>query len=172
MKSKTIILILFFISNASFSQEVYPLHPSIGDTLELDEKIDYSLFYFIPNTGFKYATISFEIDSFYLNSIYSDSISKKVLTKEMIIEAQQNIEKINNYYRLKAEKDKLEIRNKSNSKSYVDRPTGKTPIISNPILNENMKKEARMNIRLQEDAIRMKEYQYNNQTRQLRIELK
>lgn len=169
MKSKISFFSLFiFISLTVLSQSSYPLHPSVGDTIEVIEKLDYSLFPFVANPNFKYGVISFEDEKFYLNAVYNDTTSKHLLSKEAIIEAQKNIEKINAYYRLKAENDKK----KDSSSYYANRPSGKAPVLFNDAMNEQIKKEARMYIRLQEDARRLKDQEDGIQPNQLRIEFR
>ena len=92
----------------SFSQDVYPLHPTVGDTIDRGEKLDYSLFANSPNDSFNFSVIKYLNSGFILiknrafkgldGSIkgYSDST---LLTQEQIIEEQQKIQKINAYYK-------------------------------------------------------------------------
>jgi hypothetical protein len=135
-------------------QNIYPLHPSVGDTIERTEKLDYSLFSFIPNSDFDYATIVFLRDSFYLavKSFNNESTSKEFLSKDALIEAQKSIEKINKYYRYLATK-------KNDTSSYqpqIRKPKA-PPLRMDGPMTEQMKKEARMNVRLKDDARRQRE---------------
>ncbi len=148
------------------TNQVYPLHPSVGDTLSLVEKLDYSLFPNIPNKAFDYGFITFEENNYVLNVSFQEKLQKHVLSKETIIEAQQNIEKINQYYRLRAKMDSLPEDNKSMQ------PDKKAPVLFNENMNEEMKRQVRMNVRLQEDARRMREYEMGIRPNELRIEFK
>lgn len=169
-------LILTFVFSLSsfqlFCQNAYPLHPSVGDTLEQIEKLDYSLFPFIDNEPFDYGVIGFEGESFVLK-IHTESANwKQKLSQEQIIEAQQNIEKINAYYRLKAEKEALEQKEKEEARYAANRPSGKEPVIFDDARTNQMKKEARMMVRLREDRLRMQNTPGNIQPNQLRFEFK
>ncbi len=161
-------ILMLIMSHAGKSQDAYPLHPSVGDTLDLLEKLDYSLFPFAENTDFNYGVIRFQEDHFELHSSYVGGDSIFSLSQEQLVEAQQNIEKINAYYRLKAEEAK-----KPKEEVHFDgRPTGKKPVFFNESTSEQIRKEARMNMRLQDDAQRMLDNQRGIQQNQLRIEFK
>lgn len=159
------LLLLFFsiISlQTAMCQSVYPLHPSVGDTIELQEKLDYSLFADVDNNTFQYATIKFENNGFILEVNGKDNdpllgeieiVTTGKLSQEEIIEEQKKIQKINAYYKYLMER-----------KEYADNETKKT--VEPPAINlqgplqERMKKEARMMIRLKEDQIRANEFQF------------
>jgi len=162
----SLFVLFFFLSTPSFSQDIYPLHPSIGDTLESIEKLDYSLFPKVENTGFDYAVIKFQKERFILYTYYNSEENSIALSQEEIIEAQQNIEKINQYYRLKANQENQT----EEDQSLSDRPSGKTPVYFNDVMNDQIKKEARMYLRLKEDAQRMKDHQNGISPNQLRID--
>lgn len=153
MKSLLSIIFVLICTNAS-AQQHYPLHPSIGDTIDRNEKLDYSLFPTIANQDFEFATISFEKDSFYLviSKIEDNSTQKMLLSKSDLIQAQQNIEKVNRYYRYKANQAKDTNSYQSSLGEQKSRP-----IRMDGPMTEQMKKDARMNIRLREDARRRKE---------------
>ncbi len=168
----------FFLTIIS-AQDVYPLHPSVGDTIDVDEKLDYSLFPKIDNDGFQYATIQFKGEKFVLivNSI--DLIDKEVgleaetvsdidLSQEEIIEEQQKIQKVNAYYKYLAEEASKP------KKSVVSAPGKAVPIRLEGAMSEKMKKEARMNVRLKEDNRRLQEFEMGLRPnpRELRIEFK
>lgn len=148
-------LLSFFllISLTAISQTYYPLHPSVGDTIDRLEKLDYSLFPSIPNTEFGYALIQFKDDSYQI--LVSDQNGKsnlKKVSKEQLIEAQQNIEKINAYYKRMAS-EKLKDENKAD----IGTAKKSIPIRIEGPMSEQMRKEARMNIRLREDSRRQRE---------------
>ena len=151
------LLIVPFLALSIFTyaqQQYYPLHPSLGDTIDRNEKLDYSLFPSIGNQDFEFATIIFEKDSFYLMIRYlnDDTYQKKQLSKTDLIQAQQNIEKINKYYRYKANQAKDTNTYQSSLGEQKSRP-----IRMDGPMTEQMKKDARMNIRLREDARRKRE---------------
>ena len=98
------LILSYFVSSA---QVVYPLHPAVGDTIDTEEKLDYSLFTNTENKNFNFATIQY-IDSNFtlvqnrsvkqlngLTAVINDSV---VLSQTQIIKEQQKIEKINAYY--------------------------------------------------------------------------
>lgn len=163
---------LFFLLTAFAlkvdAQDIYPLHPTVGDTIDKFEKLDYSLFPSVGNENFDFAIIRYHNGNYFLET-KTDSLTEKLaLSKELIIEQQQNIEKINAYYRLKAA-------DTSKTKAiYLDenRPTGKEPVYLNEQLKKQISKDARMRIRLQEDRRRMLENQRGIQNNQLHIEFK
>jgi hypothetical protein len=150
-KINSIILIFFLTSHFSAAQEgVYILHPSIGDTIDRVEKLDYSIFPKTHNPDFKEAYITMKNDSFFLNAIYFENFKKeRYLPKEEIIEAQKGIEKVNAYYRLLADSSKTNY----TSTNYN---SDKMKMDMKGALGESAKKEARMYQRLQEDQRRAK----------------
>lgn len=151
-------------------QVYYPLHPSIGDTLDRMEKLDYALFPKVKNPNLSYCLINFEANEYQLLAFYQEKNEpiKHLLVREEIIEAQRNIEKINAFYRRKAKEDSL----KPKKEVLPNRPTGRTPSYTQGTLSEKAKKEARMYIRLQEDRRRMEQHQRGIQPNQMRIEFK
>lgn len=99
------ILILFhFISTA---QVVYTLHPSVGDTIDSLEKLDYSLFPITEINGFNFATILYLNSTFTLienrsvkqtNGLLKEVNDSIILSQEQIINEEVKIEKINTYF--------------------------------------------------------------------------
>lgn len=175
MKCLLLFLSCLFIK-AAISQDVYPLHPSVGDSIDLEEKLDYSLFPKIDNNGFEYATIQFEDDMFKLvvfvkyndkeTGLEMETTYQEVLTQEEIIEEQQKIQKVNAYYRYLAEEEKK-------PKTNTTQPSPKSvPIRLEGPMSEKMKKEARMSTRLKEDSRRAQEFEMGLRPRELRIEFK
>ena len=159
----SVLLLSFSIVSA---QQSYPLHPSIGDTIDRNEKLDYSLFPAVANQDFKFAIIEFAKDSFFLAISNSNTsvIKTKFLSKEELIEAQKTIEKVNRYYRYQANQP-------ADTNSYQSQLTevkGR-PIRMDGPMTEQIKKEARMNIRLREDERRRREFDQGIRGRQLYI---
>ncbi len=81
-----------------------------------------------------------------------------------LITAQKNIEKVNAYFRFKAA-DTLKNENLFNDNN-------KKPIQVQSALSNQSKKELRMQLRLKEDAIRMREREQGFRPNEIRIEFK
>lgn len=99
------ILMLFYTSSAA--QVIYQLHPSVKDTIDYIEKLEYSLFTITDNNGFNFATIQYNNSGFILienrslkktNGLITEFNDSIVLTQEQITREEQIIEKINAYY--------------------------------------------------------------------------
>jgi len=150
------------------SEEFYILHPSVGDTIEKVDKLDYSLFPKIDNQSYSHGLIRFKSDSFFLESYLTKQESKwYYLSKEEIVEAQKNIEKINDFYRRQAKEDSEE-----GSSSIIKRKPNSSATL-NASMSEQMKKEARMQIRLREDQRRQDEFRKGiRPSNQLHIEFR
>ena len=145
-------IILFFLFSLKLNAQegVYILHPSVGDTIDRVEKLDYSIFPKTKNPNFKVAYITMKNDSFILNAVYFENYKiERFLPTEEIIEAQKGIEKINAYYRLQADSTQI----KYSSSNYN---SNKIKIDMNGALGEKAKKEARMYQRIQDDQRRAK----------------
>ncbi len=140
------LILSYFVSSA---QVVYPLHPAVGDTIDTEEKLDYSLFTNTENKNFNFATIQY-IDSNFtlvqnrsvkqlngLTAVINDSV---VLSQTQIIKEQQKIEKINAYY------DHLIKEEKNAAQEENDRVLEqKIPIRFTGPMNERLKlKRARL----------------------------
>lgn len=173
MKNILLFFCILLIQNVN-SQNVYPLHPSVGDTIDVTEKLDYSLFPEIENSGFQYATIQFKKNKFILEIVERD-IDKETgleietsygqdLSQEKIIEEQQKIQKINAYYKYLAEEA---TKPKKQPTQAIQKSV---PIRFEGAMSEKMKKEARMNLRLKEDSRRMQEFEMGLRPREVRIE--
>lgn len=159
----------------SFAQDVYPLHPTVGDTIDRDEKLDYSLFENSPNDSFNFSVIKYLNSGFILienkafkrsdGSIlnYNDST---VLTQNQIIEEQQKIQKINAYYKYLAEEAKKP------KKEEYKKLEKKIPVRFDGPISDQMRKENRMKARLVEDQRRIEEFQMGMRPREMRIEFR
>ena len=120
-------LILTFVFSLSsfqlFCQNAYPLHPSVGDTLEQIEKLDYSLFPFIDNEPFDYGVIGFEGDRstgnrlflwetfHYLNSLNDFRFELKLLETdyEWVKSGLVNLPNTSTYKRFEVPSDVFEL---------------------------------------------------------------
>ena len=155
-------LVFLFTAIPSFSQGVYPLHPTVGDTIDRDEKLDYSLFAASENDNFNFSVIKYLNSGFILIEnralkesndtvkYYNDTL---LLSQEQIIEEQQKIQKINAYYRYLAEEAK---KPKQEDYKSVEK---KIPIRFDGPISDQLKKEDRMKARLANDQRRMEEFQ-------------
>lgn len=170
MNCKLVLLLSFFciIVLSISAQDVYPLHPTVGDTIDKYEKLDYSLFPSVKNNNFQFAVILYETDQFYLETASDSFLYKYPISQAEIVEQQQNIEKINAYYRLKeadtSQTEELILKD--------ERPTGKDPVYLNEQLKKQISKDARMRVRLKEDRERMLQNQRGIPNNQLHIEFK
>lgn len=171
-KKKVLLTTLFLLCNiiVSIGQNVYPLHPSVGDTIDLNEKLDYSLFEKTKNTEFGPATIQFINNEFVLIFTYIDSATSLEIhttvsiSQEDIIAEQQKIQKINAYYKYLAEEEK-----NPKPKEYKVLEQ-KLPIRFDGPISEKIKKDARMKVRLVEDQRRMDEFQMGLRPREMILE--
>jgi|SRR5690554_1599808 len=167
---KTILVVLCLLSLKIYSQETYPLHPAVGDTISLMEKIDYALFPEISNKQFAFLTITYAESRFYLKSYDSISMLISIDTAfiEEIVEAQKNIEKINAYYSIKAEGN-------TSSESVMFTKNSKqtlSPLVFNDGQREKTQKEVRMEVRLREAKARSHEHQKGYRPNSISIEFK
>ena len=166
---------LIFAGLPSFAQDVYPLHPSVGDTTDRNEKLDYSLFVKSANSGFNYATINYLSDGFVLienrsrkqpNGLIRQYTDTTELTQNQIIKEQQKIQKVNAYYQYlakEAEKPKVELPKKMDKKM---------PIRFEGPISEKMLKEDRMRARLLEDQRRMQDFEMGLRPREVSIQFR
>jgi hypothetical protein len=133
------------------AQHYYPLHPSVGDTIELIEKLDYALFPKAKNPDLTYCLIDYHQDDgeFKLLVKYQNQSEFLVLplSKDELIEAQKNIEKINQFYKQQAIRDSIA----ATENKFPNKPSGKAPVIMSGPMLERAKKQARMYQRLEED---------------------
>lgn len=163
-----------FISLTAFSQDVYPLHPSVGDTIDVNEKLDYSLFSKSMNNGFNYATINYINSSFVLienrtrkqpNGLFRTYTDSTLLAQDQIIEEQQKIQKINAFYQYLAEEAE-----KPKVVEY-EAPAKKLPIRFEGPISVKLQREDRMRARLKEDQRRMEDFQMGLSPREVGIQL-
>ncbi len=77
------------------------LHSSVGDTIDLHEKIKYDLFLDIPNTNFKHATISQIDDAVVLKFKEGTTIKKKTISNSDIEMYKERISLLNAYFEKK-----------------------------------------------------------------------
>ena len=166
-------LTFFFSTILSFSQGVYPLHPLVGDTIDRNEKLDYSLFANSKNDNFNFSVIKYLNSGFILvenrtieepNETVKDYNDTLLLSQEQIIEEQQKIQKINAYYKYLAEEAK-----KLKQEDYKSLEK-KIPIRFDGPISDQLKKEDRMKERLADDQRRMEEFQMGLRPREVGIQ--
>lgn len=160
---KKILAVLIFIvikSGIAFTQDtIFILHPSVGATIDKNEKLNYLLFPEIKDTCFQYCFIKplkgrFAIYSFFRN----DSLSiSKVDTLELV-NYQTNISKLDEYFSNQSKPDSL----KSTDQVKKDNQTMKYDILS-PNTIKDIKNETRRDARLKDDEERMNRYRKGNE---------
>jgi|GEM_PF-1377523 len=167
----TTTLLLFSIYSSA--QDIYPLHPSVGDTIDLNEKLDYSLFPKSPNRGFNFATIKFLNSGFVLienrsrkqpNSLIRTFKDSTSLPQEEIIEEQKKIQKINAFYLYLADEA---AKPKKEEYKTVEK---QIPVRFDTPVSKKILKEARMKTRILLDQRRMEEFQMGLRPREMRIQ--
>ena len=168
--------VFLIVSTFISAQGLYPLHPSVGDTIDLNEKLDYSLFPKVENNDFVYAIIDFNNNNFQLYTLLEEIIDEEtglvlayrdslILKQKQIIEEQQKIQKINAYYHYLAEEAK-----KPTQKENFPVLERKIPVRFDGPIAERMKKEARMKTRLADDKRMMNDFQMGMRPREVRLE--
>lgn len=168
--------VFLIVSTFISAQGLYPLHPSVGDTIDLNEKLDYSLFPKVENNNFVYAIIDFNNNNFQLYTLLEEIIDEEtglvlayrdslILKQKQIIEEQQKIQKINAYYHYLAEEAK-----KPTQKENFPVLERKIPVRFDGPIAERMKKEARMKTRLADDKRMMNDFQMGMRPREVRLE--
>jgi hypothetical protein len=168
--------VFLLVSAFILAQGVYPLHPSVGDTIDLNEKLDYSLFPKVDNNNFVYAIIGFNNNNFQLYTLLEEVVDEEtglvlayrdslILKQEQIIEEQQKIQKINAYYHYLAQEAK-----KPKQKESFPVLERKIPVRFDGPIAERMKKQARMKTRLADDQRMMNDFQMGMRPREMRLE--
>ncbi len=144
-------LLSALITPFAHAQTYYPLHPSVGDTIELIEKLDYALFPKAKNPELIYCLIDYVEESGDFKLLVKYKIKQQYtmlpLSKNELIEAQKNIEKINQFYKQKAIRDSTQ----AFENQFPNKPSGKAPVLMTGPMLERAKKQARMYQRLEED---------------------
>lgn len=168
MLFRRIIFILLLCPLMAVAQSLYPLHPVIGDTLEVIEKKDYSLFPKVSNKALGYCLIYPDSNQLKLKAVYAgDSISTFDLDHSEIVEAQQIIEKINEYYRSKDKTTDDYSRSVVMKKESSDKAS---PLLQQGEMNKKAQKDARMQLRIEADRQRIKDHERGLRPNNLHIE--
>jgi len=171
MLSKTASFFLFKIvlSVTLYCQDKphYVLHPSVGDTIERLEKLDYSLFPFLENDDSEMAVIGFENQSYFILAQYNkvDTLKRMSLEQKEIVNAQKNIEKINAFYKRQAKKQTEE----TPQISLIEQSPNRKATLNAP-MSDQMRKDVRMFQRLCDDEIRRQEFINGSRPNQIHIE--
>ena len=100
-KIRTLFVILFLILLVASAncQKPVVLHPIIGDTIDLVEKLDYLLFAEIPDSLFDKGTLIKEGENYQLKVWYNSEISRFALTSNEFEQYAQNVAKLSVYYK-------------------------------------------------------------------------
>ncbi len=133
------------------------LHPVVGDTIDKNDKIDFSLFPEIDNSTFKHCFIKYSAKKFYLNSftLTGSSAIRPIDTTE-IRQYMKNIDILVDYYASEIKRDSAERAGKVTLNLNNPNPNNVNPrLISNDTRNKIIY-EMYQNERLKADAERMK----------------
>jgi len=104
----SLILSFLFITNTAFSQEIVQLHPVVGDTIGNSEKIAFYLFPEIADSSFIQGVIFFQHSTFKVNILEENKPDYTIdVDSTMLVEYNQNIEKLIQYYSKLQESDSL-----------------------------------------------------------------
>lgn len=158
MKKLLYVFIFLFLPLAnSFTQDtLLILHPVVGDTIDKNDKIDFSLFPEIDNSTFKHCFISYSAKKFNLNSYtLAGSVAVRPIDTTEIRQYMNNINILVDYYANEIKRDSIK-NNENPSLSLNDRkPDLNRNLISTDTRNK-IKFEMYQNERLKSDAERMK----------------
>ncbi|PWE00862.1 hypothetical protein [Marinilabilia rubra] len=103
-------LLVFFFVSPAISQKPVVLHPEVGDTIDLIEKLDYLLFTQVPDSLFDQGVLRKDGENYQLAVWHDTDIEKYDISIEDFESYAGNIEKLSAYY--KRQKEKLEAGNK------------------------------------------------------------
>lgn len=145
-------LILSLGSQCKSQDNLFVLHPIIGEIIDRNEKIDYLLFPEINDSIFSYCQIKQVEDKFFVNSyLSSDSIIIVQLNVSEINQYQKNIDKLYDYYSSQPEADSL-----NDLKVLILKEGNSFQIIDILIDYDKISNEARAEERMREDAERLR----------------
>ncbi len=107
--------LLFFVhfTLSGFSQTKMVLHPEVGDTIGLIEKIDYLLFPEIPDSLFDYGVVFQDGDQYRLQITNGSDTNNIALSSVSLKNYKANIDKLRRYYDRKLEEDSISLKTDS-----------------------------------------------------------
>lgn len=106
-KSRAAFLFLVFVLFALplKSQQPVVLHPVVGDTIDLIEKLDYLLFSDVPDSLFEQGVLVSKEQGYQLTVRNGEGISEFDVSREEFRMLSENVEKLSAYYQQKAAKN-------------------------------------------------------------------
>ncbi len=102
-RSALLFLLFVFLALPLKSQQPVALHPVVGDTIDLIEKLDYFLFPDVPDSKFEQGVLIPNAQDYQLLVWHKDEISKMDVSAEDFIIFSENVEKLSAYYQQKEE---------------------------------------------------------------------
>jgi hypothetical protein len=87
------------------SQQPVVLHPVVGDTIDLIEKLDYLLFSDVPDSLFEQGVLVSKEQGYQLTVWNGEGISEFDVSREEFRMLSENVEKLSAYYQQKAAKN-------------------------------------------------------------------
>lgn len=149
------LFVLVFSTNCLAKDDLFVLHPLVGDTIDKAEKINYFLFPSIKNDDFKYCYIIRSNDQFFLNlHTLSDSVSIRQIDTTEINQYIVNLDKFLAFYLNKAKKDSLKLSKKLDLNFNPDNPTYNNVQLVGEQSRERIIKEVEVDNRMQTDLER------------------
>lgn len=99
----TAFLMTFFISTPVISQKQVELHPQVGDTINLIEKLDYLLFTEVPDSLFDHGILIKEGEKYQLTVWHDKDVNEYSVSEEEFEQYAGNVEKLSTYYQRQKE---------------------------------------------------------------------
>ncbi|WP_462319152.1 hypothetical protein [Marinilabilia sp.] len=148
------LLFTFFFASPALSQKPVELHPEVGDTIDLIEKLDYLLFTEIPDSLFDHGALTQNGEDYQLKVWHDGNTSEYGISAEEFEKYSGNVEKLSTYYQ--RQKEKLQAATK---KSLVIKSDSIPPGLDIEWMSEKQKskmiKESRRynNLKLEADEM-------------------
>jgi len=164
MKNFITLLFGLFIVFSSYSQNnLFVLHPLVGDTISKTEKIKFLLFPEIDNQNFLNGTITHSEEGYFLHYQTSgNKIDTKQISDSEISQYQVNLGKLDEYYSNLGKNDSI----KGKAKSVMEIEGEKDGKINKSLINDETKnrisQEAIRDARMKEDAERFDQIKKGN----------
>jgi len=164
MKNLITLLIGLFVVFTSYSQNnLFVLHPLVGDTISQAEKIKFVLFPEINNEDFLSGTLTHSAERYFLHyQTPGNVINTRQISDQDINQYQVNLGKLDEYYSNLSKDDST----KSKVKSVVEIKSEQEGKLNTDLINDETKnkivKEAIMDVRMKEDAEQLNQIKKGN----------
>jgi hypothetical protein len=164
MKNVITLLIGLFVGFTSYSQDnLFVLHPLVGDTISQAEKIEFVLFPEINNEDFLSGTLTYSAEGYFLHyQTPGNAITTKQISDLDINQYRINLGKLDEYYSNLSKNDST----KSKVKSLVEIKSEQEGKLNKDLINDETKnkivKEAIMDARMKEDAEQLNQIKKGN----------